>query len=109
LATPVRLRRAAAADIDSTVDYLAVHASPAVAARFIDSTEAAIGHLSRHPHHGTLRFSYELDIPGLRAWPLRGFPYLVFYVERDDELDVWRVLHTRRDIPATLADLEADG
>jgi len=26
------------------------------------------------------------------------------YVERDTEIDIWRVLHTRRDIPSTLAD-----
>jgi len=31
------------------------------------------------------------------------FSYLIFYVEQDDRLDVWRVLHDRRDIPATLA------
>jgi nucleoside-diphosphate-sugar epimerase len=36
----------------------------------------------------------------LRAWPLRRYPYLVFYVERQDLLDVWRVLHAQRDIPA---------
>jgi plasmid stabilization system protein ParE len=28
----------------------------------------------------------------------------VFYVEREHEIDVWRVLHSRRDIPTTLAD-----
>ena len=38
----------------------------------------------------------------LRSWPLRGYPYLVFYVERDDHVDVWRLLHAERDIPAWL-------
>ena len=28
------------------------------------------------------------------------FPYLIFYFERDDCVDVWRVLHGQRDIPA---------
>ena len=32
----------------------------------------------------------------------RGFPYLVFYVERGADIDVWRVLHGARDIPAWL-------
>jgi toxin ParE1/3/4 len=40
----------------------------------------------------------------LRAWPLTRFPYLVVYVERDTEIDVRRVRHTRRDVPAPLAD-----
>lgn len=43
-----------------------------------------------------------LNIPGLRFWPLTRFPYLVFYVERDDHIDIWRVLHEQRDIPAWL-------
>jgi toxin ParE1/3/4 len=28
------------------------------------------------------------------------FPYLVFYLERADCIDVWRVLHAQRDIPS---------
>lgn len=35
-----------------------------------------------------------------------GFPYLVFYVEQPGHLDVWRVLHARRDIPSWLRDPE---
>jgi toxin ParE1/3/4 len=31
---------------------------------------------------------------------MKGYPHLVFYVERDDHVDVWRVLHGSRDIPA---------
>jgi toxin ParE1/3/4 len=50
------------------------------------------------------RVAYELVIPDLRCWPLPHFPYLLMYVERDAAIDVWRVLHTRRDIPSTLAD-----
>ena len=101
----VRLRRAAADDIDAAAAYLLTEAGPQVAARFINATEAALAHVGRHPHHGTLRFSYDLDIPALRAWPLARFPYLVFYLERNDEIDVWRILHSRRDLSAALADI----
>jgi toxin ParE1/3/4 len=101
---PVRLRRRAADDIDTAVACLLTKGGTSVASKFVNAIEAALVHVGRHPHGGTLRFSYELDIPHLRAWPLAQFPYLVFYVERDHEIDVWRVLHTRRDIPATLAD-----
>jgi toxin ParE1/3/4 len=27
------------------------------------------------------------------------YPHLIFYIERDDHVDVWRVLHGQRDIP----------
>jgi toxin ParE1/3/4 len=35
-------------------------------------------------------------------WPLKRYPYLVFYVERDDHIDVWRILHGECHIPAWL-------
>ena len=40
---------------------------------------------------------------GRRVLPVGRFPYLVFYVF-DDAAAVWRVLHTRRDIPSAIAD-----
>ena len=100
----VALRALATADIDSAVIYYRTEAGPAVALDFVEALEAAIDHLSQHPRVGSLRFAYELDIPGLRCWSLQRFPYLVFYLTaHDDRVDVWRVLHARRDIPASLA------
>lgn len=43
-----------------------------------------------------------INLLGLRFWALTRYPHLVFYIERDDHIDVWRVLHGRRDIPAWL-------
>jgi toxin ParE1/3/4 len=41
----------------------------------------------------------------LRVWPVPGFDrHLVFYVERADYIDVLRVLHGARDIPAAPMD-----
>lgn len=104
MAKPVRLRRLAAEDIDAALDHYMSEAGNDVAARFVASVERAIIHVGRHPHHGSLRFAYELEIPDLRCWPVPRVPYLVMYVERDTEIDVWRVLHTRRDILSTLVD-----
>ena len=101
---PVRLRRVAAEDIDAAVDHYLNEAGHEVAGRFIDAVERAMSHVGRHPHNGSLRFSYDLDIPELRTWPVGRFPYLVFYIESASEIDVWRVLHTRRDLAAALAD-----
>jgi toxin ParE1/3/4 len=41
-----------------------------------------------------------LNLSGLRSWPLTRYPYLVFYVEHPDHVDVWRVLQGQRDITA---------
>lgn len=100
----VRLRERAAADIDQAVDYYVAEADTEVALRFVDAVERAIGQIGRSPQSGSLRFSYELEIPGLRFRPLARFPYLVFYVVGDEVVDVWRILHARRDIPAAIAD-----
>lgn len=100
----VRLRERAATDIDQAVDYYLAEADAEVASRFVDDVERAIGQISRSPHSGSRRYSYELEIPGLRVRPLARFPHVVFYVVGDEVVDVWRILHTRRDIPSAIGD-----
>lgn len=105
----VDLRALAAVDIEAAVDHYRDEAGSQVALDFVDALEAAIDHLRNHPNSGSLRFAFELEIPELRSWPLRKFPYLIFYVPEDDRIDIWRVLHARRDIPAYLSsDLQGD-
>jgi toxin ParE1/3/4 len=99
-AKPVIPRLQANADIDATIAYYAAEASEQVALGFIDALERAYSHLARHGATGSTRYAHELDLPGLRSWPLTRYPYLIFYVERADHIDVWRVLHQQRDIPA---------
>lgn len=101
-ARAVRLREQATADIDQAVDHYVAEAGPDAALRFVDAVERALVQIARSPRSGSLRFSYELEIPGLRFRPLTRFPYLVFYVVGAEEIDVWRVLHTRRDVPSTI-------
>lgn len=102
MATPVRLRALAAADLVDASEYYRQESGAQTALAFIDAVEHGIKRISRRPHVGSLRFAYELAIPDLRAWPLQRFPYVVFYVVADDEIDVWRILHERRDVPTTL-------
>ena len=97
------IRALAATDIEAAVTYYRSEAGPTTALDFVNTLEAAINHLCQHPLTGSLRFAFELEIPDLRNWPLQKFPYLIFYVAEDDRIDIWRVLHARRDIPAYLA------
>lgn len=39
---------------------------------------------------------------------LKGFPWLVFYLEFETHLDVWRVLHAKREMPVWLGDEETE-
>ena len=63
-----------------------------------------LSHIGRHPDSGASRYAGELNLPGLRCWRLKKYPHLVFYVERSDHIDVWRVLHGMRDIPSWMQD-----
>ncbi len=104
-ATPKPLVRRARADTDveGAIDhYLAESAD--VALGFIDSLEAAYEHIRRAPATGSPRYAHELNVPGLRFWPCSRHAHLVFYLERHDCIEVWRVLHASRDIPQCLQD-----
>ena len=104
MAKPVQLRERAAADVDEALDHYLATAATGVAVGFISALERTMASISRNPRIGSSRFSYELDIPELRARHLGRFPYVAFYVEYDSHIDVWRILHGRRDIPAALSE-----
>lgn len=104
---PVIPREQANRDVDDALAYYLTEAGDAVALGFIDALEKAYSHIGRQPATGSPRHAHELNLPGLRAWPLTRYPYLVFYVEHLDHIDVWRVLNGQRDIPAWMQ--EPDG
>ena len=101
-AKPVVLRERALRDVDEAVEHYLAEAPAGVALASIDALEEACRGIGEQPASGSPRYARELDLPGLRSWPVRRFPYLVCYVERAAILDVWRVLHTARHIPAWL-------
>lgn len=100
----IRLQRADE-DVETALDYF-LDQAPQSASHFVDSLEQAYRHIQRSPATGSPRFAHELNIPGLRAWRCRKFPFVVFYVEHAQRIDIWRVLHSSRDIPAHLLDID---
>jgi len=101
-AKPVIPRELANRDIDEVIDYYLAESAQQAALGFIDALEDAYIHISRNPATGSPRYAHVLDLPGLRFWRLRRYPHLVFYIDRPDHIDVWRVLHGQRDIPEQL-------
>ena len=99
---PVVLRERARQDVDEAVEHYVAEVGAGVALAFIDALEGACRRIRQHPAIGSPRYARELDLPGLRSWVVQGFPYLVCYVEQETDIDVWRVLHAARDIPAWL-------
>ncbi len=106
---PVVPRALALQDIDEALAYYLDEQAQAAALGFVDVLQLAFDHIGRHPATGSPRYAHELNVPGLRSWSLSKYPYLVFYVERADHIDVWRVLHGHQDIPAWMQEEPEEG
>lgn len=95
-----------AADAKRDATEIAEHyrreAGREVAQRFSAALRAALGNLREHPEIGSPRFAALTGLVGLRAWPIIGFPYLIFYRTLGDEVFILRIPHTARDVPARL-------
>lgn len=70
--------------------------------RFLDRFERAIEQIRQEPGIGSRRMAATLGLPELRVWPVRDFPYLIFYLDRATGPEIWRLLHGARDIPVNL-------
>ncbi|MYA63875.1 MAG: type II toxin-antitoxin system RelE/ParE family toxin [Gemmatimonadetes bacterium] len=105
-ATQVILRAAARQDVDDAVAHYAEKAGTDVALGFIDALEGALRHIALNPASGSPRYGHELNLEGLRSWAFKSHPQIVFYMEGSGRIDVWRVLHGQRDIPAWLSERE---
>lgn len=101
---PVILRALASQDVEEAINHYSHEGAAQAAIGFIDALEKAYAHVARNPTTGSPRYAHGLNIPGLRSWPVTRYPYLVFYMERSDRIDVWRVLQSQRDIPAWMHD-----
>ncbi|TCR98685.1 type II toxin-antitoxin system RelE/ParE family toxin [Rhizobium sp. BK418] len=99
-------RELARSDVEAAVDHSILEAGTKVAFGFIDALETAYDLIARHPESGSLRYGYELGLPDLRSISLKRYPYIVFYCDQKDHVDVWRVLHAKRDIPRSIHEPE---
>lgn len=98
---PVIRRGLADEDVDAVIRYYQNRSAQATLG-FIDALEQSYKLISAEPGIGSPRHGYELALPGLLSQKMDKYPYIIFYYERVDHIDVWRVLHEKRDIPAHL-------
>lgn len=100
---PVFRRRSALRDVEKAVVYYAREAGLDVASRFVQSIDAVYRAIGDQPALGSLRHGQELGFPGLRTRSTSRFPFLVFYVEHEAHVEVWRILHKRSNLKAALS------
>lgn len=98
------LRPQALRDQQGEVRYYRKEAGTRVAVKLAKATNAALDQIELDPGIGSPTLGKLLGIPGLRTWRVAKFPLVWCYFEREDQLDVARLLGERQDIAAILGD-----
>lgn len=106
MAKRVVLLPAVEQDIADILAYCKQQGGVSLSIQWAEAVEAALRYVGSHPASGSPRYAGMLGLSGLRFWRIRKFPYLVFYVEHAEHVDVWRALHAERDIPHWLVETE---
>ena len=99
---PARLPPAAQDDLIALTRCYAEQGGHALGARLFDAAQVALEPLARMPGIGSPRVGQRCNQPGLRAWRVQGWPVQSLNFERDDHLDVIRLLGERQDVAAIL-------
>ena len=104
MAKRIVIRPKASADFDDQFAYIAESNFDA-ALSFFDATRQTFSLIAKMSGIGNL---YEVKNPrlvGLRKWTVKGFEkHLVFYLEKDESIEIVRLIHATRDIPQILAE-----
>ena len=105
---PVVLRGCARRDVDEAIEHCLSKMEAVSALAFLEALEVSLRQIGENPPAGSPRYAHELDLPGLRVRTVGKLPYLVFYVEQEADIDVWRVLHEARDTAAWMREPRED-
>lgn len=99
---PALLRPLAKDDRRAEVRYYREKAGQAVAIRLVTQMRLALGQIELNAGIGSPRLGQIAEVTELRAWRVTGFPLVWLYFERQDQLDVIRLLGERQDILSIL-------
>lgn len=98
----VIIRPKASQDLDDHFAYM-VENNLEVALRFFDSTRSTIAQLAKMPGIGSPYPINNSRLQELRKWAVKGFKkYLIFYFERDDAIEVIRILYATQNVSSIL-------
>ena len=87
------------------VRYYRSEAGAQTANRLIERLQQAVKALEDNPAIGSPALGKELGIRGLRTWLIKGFPLVLWYFDRDDCVDIVRLVGQRQD-PEAIAVVE---
>jgi toxin ParE1/3/4 len=75
-----------------------------VATGFLEHIKVGLAHIEAFPDSGSARYAFLFPDVDLRFWRIKTYPDLIFYVVREDYVDVIALLHAHADIPHILAE-----
>ena len=104
----VRLRPLAEADLVGRSEHYRPEGGDELDRRFFDAAIESLRDIERMPGAGSLRIGEMCGVDGLRSRQPTGFPCGWFYLERDDYVDVVRLLAYAQDLATILGDLGQD-
>lgn len=98
------IRPKASQDLDDHFAYIAEKNVDA-ALQFFDAARLTIAQLARMPGLGSRYPVNNTRLQGIRKWAVKNFRrYLIFYFEKDDAVEVVRILYATQDISSILED-----
>ncbi len=101
--TRASLRPQAEVDLVDQTAYYRSHGGEDLARRFFDHAIRAVRAIERNPGAGSPYAGEVADIPGLRSWPVQGFPARWYYFNAASTwIDIVRLLVDGRDVAPLL-------
>jgi toxin ParE1/3/4 len=88
----------ASQDLDDCFAYISQD-NPEIALQFFDFARLTIAQIARTPGIGSSFITGNSRLQGLRKWAVKDFrKYLIFYIDRDDVVEIVRIIYATRDI-----------
>jgi len=104
---PKQVRRGtprAEADLVDNVSWYVEQRAVELGGRVFDAAHGSLATVQAQPGFGSPAIGQRCGLPGLRSWRVKGFPLRWFYFDRDDCIDVIRLLADRQEVAAILDD-----
>jgi toxin ParE1/3/4 len=67
------------------------------AEKLVAELKRALRHIERNPSSGSPILGQILEVVGLRTWRIEDFPLSFWYFERNDHVDIARLVGQRQD------------
>lgn len=92
----------ASQDLDDCFAYISQD-NPEIALQFFDSTRITIAQIAKMPGIGSIFVTDNNRLQNLRKLSVKDFrKYLIFYIDRDEVVEIVRILYATRDINSIL-------